>query len=333
MRNSFFRRTFFFQLFLLALAGILLGTVCGSEFYSIKELFFPEGTFAPTLLAKSRLLQSAGAFLAGASLALAGAVYQAVLRNILAEPYILGVSSGSALGAALAFITGAVLISPYAIALFAALGALGALFLVLFLGFRQKGSGKDLLLSGIIVGTVLSSLLMAAVTMASTREMCGLAWWLLGDLSAVDPGLLAAFWITTPLFALFLFYLAGRANILALGDEYAWSMGVDPRKTAFFLILFASLLASQTVALAGIISFVGLIVPHIVRRSYCADNRYLFPASFLAGGVYLLFCDTLSRSIFTEREIPIGVITALAGGPLFLFLLRKRSGNEGENDE
>ena len=152
MRNSFFRRTFFFQVFLLALAGILLGTVCGSEFYSIKELFFPEGTFAPTLLAKSRLLQSAGAFLAGASLALAGAVYQAVLRNILAEPYILGVSSGSALGAALAFITGAVLISPYAIALFAALGALGALFWCFFWGSGRKAPAKICFFPGSLWG-------------------------------------------------------------------------------------------------------------------------------------------------------------------------------------
>ena len=330
MLIPFFRKHFFLLLFLLLPISFLLGCSLGSEFYSMEALFFPEGKFAPTLLAKSRLIQILAAFLAGSSLALAGAVYQAVLRNILAEPYILGVSSGSALGAALAFLTGGALLTPLALPLFAALGAILSLGMVLFLGFRKKGAGgNDLLLSGIIVGSILSSLLMALVSMASTKEMCGLAWWLLGDLAAVDPSLLFFFSLTTPLLAIFLFLLAPCANLLSLGEEYAYSMGINPKRNAFFLILFASLLVSQVVALAGIISFVGLIVPHIIRKLYRGDNRYLFPASFLGGGIYLILCDTLSRSIFPEREIPIGVITALAGGPLFLFLLQRKEGKNG----
>lgn len=332
VKNPLSRKMFFPLLILLAIAGFLTGVLCGSEFLSIKKLFFPEGKFSPTLLAKGRLLQSSGAFLAGSSLALAGAAYQAVLRNILAEPYILGVSSGSALGAAIAFISGAAMIFPGAVTLFAAAGALFALFLVLSLGFYRKNSSSDLLLSGVIVGTLLSSCLMAAVTLASSREMYSLTWFLLGDLSALDPAHLVFSGLSTLIFAFILFLFSSRANLLALGEEYAYSMGISPRKNAFWIILTASLLAAQTVALCGIIGFVGLIIPHIIRKLYKADNRKLFPAAFLAGGTFLLFCDTLSRSIFPEREIPIGVITALVGGPLFLVLLRKKWNSGGKNE-
>ena len=196
---------------------------------------------------------------------------------------------------------------------------------VLLLGMLNKGDSTSLLLSGVVAGTISSSCLMCLVTIAGTQEMCSMTWFLLGDLAATDPLLLRFFAVFAPCVAFLLWLLSPKANALALGDDYAWSMGSDPKKTSCALIFLASLLTAGSVALSGIIGFVGLIVPHILRKCGYSDNRKLFPLSFFAGGVFLIFCDLVSRSVFPEREVPSGVITSLLGGALFLWLLHGRN--------
>lgn len=320
-KEYLFLFSFIFLSFLIFFCAFFLG----SSHLSFKEIFSDplSGNLSPLALARiTRILAS---FMVGGSLALAGSVYQAVLRNPLAEPFILGVSGGAALGTALAFVTGAAMAGTLFIPLFAASGGLLTVLLVLLLGMTGKGDKNLLLLSGVIAGTLSSSILMCLISFAGTQEMCSVTWFLLGDLSAADPVLLRFFSFAAPLIAFFLFLLSPKANALASGNDYARGMGVDPVKAGYLLLILATLLTAGSVALSGIISFAGLIVPHILRKWGFADNRKLFPLSFFTGGIFLIFCDLLSRSIFQAREIPAGVITSFSGGLLFLWILYRKS--------
>lgn len=269
-----------------------------------------------------RFTRVCGAFVIGAALAVAGMTLQAVLRNPLAEPFTLGISGGASVGAALTFILHINTWGIYTIPVFALTGALTVLVLVLF--FSRRLTTEDLLLSGVIAGTVSSSILVYLVSIADNSELAGVTWWLLGDLQAMDQRLLVFTAVILGI-ALFLFrYFGGELNALALGDERAWILGVSPR---FFTVLFittASLLASATVALAGLIAFTGLIVPHAVRRVYgCDHTKIIFPTA-LWGGTFLMICDILSRIVHPVRELPVGVLTSLVGGTLFLYLIKVR---------
>jgi len=303
-------------LLLIALAGLILGSRClwPAEFYR-------SGFWHPLL--GLRLVRVLGTIIIGGSLAVSGLIFQAVLRNPLAEPFTLGVSGGGALGATLAFVLGLRALSQYAVPCAALGGALLALGLVLLVSRSGDWCSESLLLSGVIVGTICASLLTYLLSIAQHEELAGVTWWLLGDLQGLDLRLLwpaAAY----TLFALLLLrWRAGELNALALGEEQAYYLGVNARQLLFLLVLLASLLAAFAVCLAGIISFCGLIIPHIVRRVYGCDHRKIVFTAFFWGASFLLLCDLLSRSIFPAREIPIGVLTALVGGPIFLLLLKR----------
>ena len=312
--------SFLFLFALLTVSTVFCALFFGSTFISPEQFRTESGTLSPLIL--SRICRIATSFTVGGSLAIAGSVYQAVLRNPLADPFILGVSGSAALGTALAFITGAAMTSACTIPVFAGAGALAAIVFVLLLGsITARGESTALLLSGVITGTVSSSILMCLISFAGTTEMCSVTWFMLGDLSSADPVLLRFFLFFIPFPVLLLWLLSPKANALALGDDHARSLGIDPVKTSYFLIILASLLTAGSVAVSGIIGFAGLIIPHILRKCGFSDNRKLFPLSFWAGGVFLTLCDLLSRCIFPEREIPPGVITSLAGGTLFLWIL------------
>lgn len=327
--KKIYSKTFLFSFLLVTLSLFIISAALffGSSFVPFRDFFTENGAISPIIL--SRIYRIAAAFFAGGSLALSGSCYQAVLRNPLAEPYILGVSSGAALGTALAFITKAAQVSIYILPAFAAAGGVAAIFLVLLPSLFRKGDNTTLLLSGVITGTVFSSILMALITFAGTQEISSVTWFLLGDLSSSDPLLLRFFMVISIILVLLLILLSPKANALMLGDDYARSMGIEPLKTSILLLFLASLLTAGSVALTGIIGFAGLIVPHILRKCGFSDNRKLFPLSFYGGGLFLVFCDLLSRSIFTAREIPIGVITAFLGGILFLRLLYNNNNKEG----
>ena len=269
-----------------------------------------------------RLIRLLAAFTIGASLALSGMTFQAVLRNPLAEPFTLGISGGASVGAALAFVWGLNVLSMYAVPFMALVFALLLLAVVLLIA-GSKGR-ENLLLSGVIAGTAASSVLMYLVSTAGSQELAGLTWWMLGDLQAVDTLFLYPAVGILLLGTLLLQYFGRDLNALALGDENAWSLGVNYRTSRLLLIAVASILAVQTVVMAGLIAFAGLIVPHLVRKFYGCDHRKIVLPMAWWGGVFLVICDILSRVVYAQSELPIGVLTAAIGGGVFIYLLNYR---------
>jgi iron complex transport system permease protein len=264
--------------------------------------------------------------IAGAGLSVAGVIFQSLLRNPLAEPYVLGVSSGSGLGAALAILLGMNALGVWTLPSMAFAGALGTILLVYALA--ETGAGAipihTLLLSGTIVNAVLASLLMFLVSVAPSEDLHSVVWWLLGSLQVFDWPLMrvAAGVVAAGLVVCVL--LARDLNLMTLGEEAAAHLGlnVEQAKKLFFVI--ASLMTGATVAACGLIGFVGLIVPHTVRLVVGPDHRRLVPASALAGAAFLVLADSFARVVIAPKEIPIGVITAFLGGPFFLFLLKRK---------
>jgi len=326
MRNQ--RTEFLFSWLPLLLIPVLLvlGCCAGAYWISPLELFsFGEAHTAVDPVVDLRLIRMLAALTVGGSLALSGMVFQAVLRNPLAEPFILGVSGGAGVGAALVIVCGFSAWSVLSLPLGALAGALLALGVVLGIS-RGGGHGRDnLLLSGVIVGTIAGSILMFLISVAHTEQLAGITWWMLGDLQTADPALLAPCGIVLLVALGVIWYHARGLNALSIGDSEAWDLGVDPRKLTLILVVTGSLLAAFSVALAGIIGFCGLIVPHLVRRVCGCDHRKITFPVFLWGADFLMFCDILSRLPCPFKEIPIGVITSLIGGPLFLWIINRRT--------
>jgi iron complex transport system permease protein len=266
------------------------------------------------------------AIVAGAGLSVAGVIFQALLRNPLADPYVLGVSSGAGLGAACAILFGLTLLGAWTLPALAFVGSLGTIVLVYALA---RGAGgvvpmHTLLLSGVIVGAVFGSLLMFLVSTASSDELHDVVWWLLGNLQVFDWALVEAVAAVVVFGVLVAILRARDLNLMTLGEEPAAHLGLNVERTKRLFVLLASLVTGATVAACGLVGFVGLIVPHAVRLVVGPDHRRLVPVSVLAGAAFLVVADALARTVLAPVEIPIGVVTALVGGPFFLFLLRRR---------
>ncbi len=271
-----------------------------------------------------RVHRVAAGFMIGAGLSCSGVVLQALLRNPLADPYVLGVSSGAGLGAALIIVAGLASVTGLlpAGAFLAALLTLGVVVLLA----RNSGAPSlyGLLLSGVIVSAMCSSVLMLIISLAPTEGLHSIMWWMLGNLQVVSTPLLC---ISSGLIALGILGIWGLArdlNALTLGHEMAHHLGIRTGVAITLGLALATLTTAAAVGLAGLIGFVGLIVPHLMRSLVGPDHRRLVPASALAGGWFLALCDALARTVIAPIEIPVGVITALIGGPFFLILLRKR---------
>ena len=301
---------------------------CGAYSASLSDLLNP----SPMLIAvlKLRALRLLCAFVVGGSLAVAGAACQAALRNPLAEPYILGVSGGASVGAATAIILGLAIVSEFFIPIFSLLGAIVALTLVLTISKRWAAdTPASIALAGVVIGSMCSSLLMFMISVSNSHELNDIIWWLLGCLQPAGPVLLSIA-AGSLLLATILFTLLGReVDAITFGEETAFSLGINPGKLSLILLGAASLLTACSVAVSGIIGFVGLITPHIVRNLFGSQHRRLFPLCMLFGGIFLMGCDTFARSIFAARELPVGVITSFIGGPFFLWILSRRRAWEG----
>ena len=266
------------------------------------------------------------AIVAGAGLSVSGVVFQALFRNPLAEPYVLGVSSGAGLAAVVAIFLNLVAISTWTLPTMAFVGALGTIFLVYALARDHSGAAPvhTLLLSGVMVNAVFGSMLMFLVSLSSSEKLHNVIWWLLGNLQIFDWALLRAAAIVVGVGLAVTVLLSRDLNVMTLGEEPAAHLGLDVEKAKRLFLLLASLMTGATVAACGLIGFVGLIVPHSVRLVIGPDHRRLVPASALAGATFLVLADSLARSLMAPTEIPIGVVTALLGGPFFFFLLRHR---------
>jgi iron complex transport system permease protein len=271
-----------------------------------------------------RLPRVVMALIAGGGLAVAGAVFQALLRNPLAEPYILGVAGGAAVGA-VAVITLGLALVPAAVPLAALAGAVGAILLVLRIAMRV-GRALDtrvLLLAGVVVGAFFNAVILVLLTRADVESFRSAIFWFMGSLAGANWGAvtLLAFYVV-PAGALLL-GLARPLNLLAIGEETALFLGTRVQRVKVAAYLVASLLVAAAVATCGVIGFIGLIVPHAVRLVWGSDHRLLLPASLLGGGTFLLLADTAARTVTAPAELPVGVITALVGVPVFIVLLRR----------
>jgi iron complex transport system permease protein len=272
-----------------------------------------------------RLTRVISGLVVGAALSCAGVVFQAILRNPLAEPYVLGVSSGAGLGAAFAILSG--LAAGSALALPASAFVMASLTLALVYGLSgergESPSAYTLVLCGVMVSAICSSLLMFLVSVSSQEGMHNVVWWMLGDLEVASHGLLvfAALLVVGGCAGLWL--MARELNALMVGHELAHHLGIRVRSATLLALALATLLAATAVAQAGLIGFVGLIVPHALRHLVGPDHRRLVPAAALGGGAFLAACDALARTL-PPVEIPVGVVTALLGGPFFLYLLHRR---------
>ena len=306
---------------LLLLLALLAAAACaavatGAVNIPFSELF-AEQNRQILLLRSARVLL---AMMAGAGLAVAGVALQAVLRNPLAEPYLLGTSSGAGLGAVAAVAAG---LSGLLLPLCAFSGALGATFLVYMLA-RQRGRVplQSLILAGVIVSVGLSSVIVFLLSISRSDSLHGQMWWLWGSLQVYDLRLL--FWascLVVPGIGI-LYFFSRDLNAISLGEEEALHLGIKTetlKKTIFFV---TSLITAGLVSVCGTIGFVGLIIPHTVRLMVGSNHKVLIPVSCICGAVFMVLCDLLSRKLFAPLEIPVGVITAITGAPLFIILLK-----------
>jgi iron complex transport system permease protein len=262
--------------------------------------------------------------LVGAALSVAGAGFQALLRNPLADPYVLGVSSGAAVGAILSMLAAPAY--PWITPLAAFIGATATITGVYFLGRRegQLDSGT-LLLAGIISASFLSAIIIFLMTTLASRDIRGIAFWLMGDLSAaLPPGLLWMFVVFFFAATAAIYTTASDLNLLLAGEREAMHLGVDVTRVKLVVYISASILTGLAVSVSGAIGYVGLLVPHVIRMLFGSDYRLLIPTAALGGAIAVVFADTLARTVVAPTELPVGAMTAIAGAPVFIYLLRRR---------
>lgn len=282
-------------------------------------------TDATVIVREIRLPRIVLAALVGVALAVSGTVLQALLRNPLADPYVLGISSGAALGDIAALWIGGRLARASPLAAFA--GALATMAWVYLLG-RRRGrlASSSLLLAGIITASFLSAAILFVLTMLSTRDVRGAAFWLMGDLSVVTGVELRLLAPAIVLGALALYAFAKDFNLLLLGEEEAAHLGVNVEAVQTVAFVLASLLTGLAVSVSGAIGYLGLLVPHLGRMLVGNDHRALLPTAALGGAIVLVLSDTLARTVIAPAELPVGAVTAVAGAPVFIYLLRRTAG-------
>lgn len=258
----------------------------------------------------------------GGSLATAGASYQALLRNPLAEPYLLGVSNGAAVGTMIALVFfGA---NEWSRPLLAFAGALIATLAVYQLARGRAGATPErLILAGVIVTTFLSSVIVFVTTLMDATRIRSFTFWLLGDLSGATKTLLPIAIAIAVVGAVVLTLNARSLNLLMLGERDAFDLGVEVGRVRIVIFVVASMLVGSSVAASGSVGYVGLVVPHLVRLSIGSDNRISIPAAAFGGALFVIVADTIARTIIAPRELPVGAITALIGAPLFIYLLKR----------
>lgn len=316
----------FLLLSLLTLAGLVFGLIMGSVEISPAALLRAlAGDGAPLIqqvIWDLRLPRVANGFTVGALLALAGVLMQVLLRNPLAEPYILGISGGAATGALLVMLLG---LTGFWIRSGSLLGALISMVLVFALAHgRGEWQPLRLLLTGVVVAAGWGAVVSFLLAVSPDQSLRGMLFWLMGDLGQVSFSL-------APLLVLLLgsvsaLMLARQLNLLQRGDMEAAALGVSVARLRMILYLLGALLTATAVTQAGTIGFVGLVVPHLLRIWIGADHRILLPASVLAGGTLVVVADTLARTLLAPQQLPVGVLTAFIGVPLFLFLIQRQAG-------
>jgi iron complex transport system permease protein len=316
-------------MFILLLVVILASLITGTADVSLKQVLdLLTGSLsmkdpAGLIIFRIRLPRIILAGLVGFALSLGGVVFQAILRNPLADPFVLGVSSGSAFGAVLGILFGFGFSLGIPAMSFA--GALFSIYLVMALGAKKMGmESSTILLTGVIINAFFTAIIMFFISISSDARLHTMLFWLYGDLSQSSYGQLV---VTAPavIMASVVIYAFSRdLNLITAGEENALHAGVDVEKTKRIGLLIISLIMGLVVAFSGLIGFVGLIVPHLTRMAFGSDHRILIPTASLGGAVFLIAADTLARIVISPSELPVGVITAFLGAPFFIILLKRR---------
>lgn len=309
--------------------AVLAGVSFGTDPVSLVRAFADAGSRDHDIVFLVRLPRVLLAAIAGAGLSAVGVALQALLRNPLAEPYVLGVSGGSALGATVAILlglSGATALGASLVPLAALAGGLAATSLVLALASAAPSRGMSVLLAGVVVNAIASAAITFLKTLVAPAKAQELLFWLMGFLDVPSRASLVALLVYVGLGLGVLVADAARLNVLSLGDEAAHHLGVRVRDVERRTLVASSLVVGAIVSVTGLIGFVGLVVPHLLRRVLGPDARRLLPAAVGLGGAALVLCDLASRASFRflGTEAPVGAVTALVGGPLFLVLLRRR---------
>lgn len=321
----------FNKLIVLLFVGLIVSVIVASSLGAVKlpgkwiigkllgrEVEGP--SYWETIFWQIRLPRVVGAVLVGAVLALSGTAFQGVLRNSLADPYILGVSAGASLGAAIASLLP--ITSVYGFSFAAFLGALAVTLLVYTIstnGLVRRV--QDLVLAGVAVGSVASS--MVSVIMVLNRaSMDKIVMWMMGSFSGFTWSNVKMLLFSLVIGGWILHSKSRVLNALLIGEEAAWNLGINVTRETYIVLTTASFLAASAVSVTGVIGFVGLMVPHIIRLIIGPDHKYLLPASVLGGGLLVVVTDCIARTVIAPTELPVGVITSLFGGPFFLYLLR-----------
>lgn len=263
------------------------------------------------------------AVLTGSLLSMAGAVYQAIFQNPMADPYVIGISSGAAFGATIAiiFLPPMMLLGNSIVSLAAFLSAILTSILVYFISKTKRGVDTfSLLLTGVVISTVLSSFI-SLMMLAHQDEAMKIMTWTMGSFNAKSWNHVLTILIPTVIGIFFTIYHGKDLNVLVMGEEEAMTMGLDTKRLKRNMLLICALLTSIAVSVSGIIGFVGLIVPHFIRLIFGSEHKFLLKASFVFGAIFMLLSDTIARSLISGFEVPVGIITSLIGGPLFLILL------------
>jgi iron complex transport system permease protein len=289
----------------------------------LEILFHPQDDgLRATIVWQLRLPRVALAALVGMSLAVSGTVFQAVLRNPLADPYLLGVSGGAALGAVVGLTFSS--IQSYAVPVLAFSGAILALLLVYLVARAHQAATHTLILAGVMVGSLCSAVLMFLLLYSPSDPMRSALYWLAGNLSRTEAGWLPYAAAACVVIVLLLWGRASLLDVFTQGEDVAADLGVDIGRERLLLLAGAGMLVAVAVALAGLVGFVGLVVPHTVRLLWGAGHLRLIPAAAIMGAGFLVAADVLARTALAPAEVPVGVITALVGAPFFLYLLRLR---------
>jgi iron complex transport system permease protein len=316
---------------LAAAAAVVVGVRVGAVPLTTREVVDGvRGVGDPTTVAIVRRLRLPRALLAalvGGSLAASGAAFQALLRNPLAEPFILGVSGGAAVGAATAIVVTGALASSGLVSLAALVGSIAAILFVMRVA-TSVGRTLDtrvLLLAGVVAGAFFNACIMLILTFARTESFRAAIFWMMGSFSGASWRSIGGLAATSIPALLILFALARPLNLLAIGEETAAYLGVRTERVKLIAYATASLLTAASVAASGVIGFVGLVIPHVARMLWGPDHRFLLPACVLLGACFVVLADALARTAAAPTELPIGVVTAFVGVPFFLWLLRRRA--------
>ena len=319
----------YLALVLLLTGAVLLAVRLGSVGLGVGEIVDAMlGRGDPTtraIIGGLRLPRVALAAVCGAALAVSGTTYQALLRNALAEPYILGVSSGAAIGAVAATVLGLPALGTWAVPLLAFLGSVAAMLLVLRVAqvAGQVLDRRTLLLAGVVVGAFANAVILLFLTFSDADSFRAAVFWMMGSLSGASWARVLLLSVPLAIGGAVLFGLARALDALSIGEPTALALGVPVERVKYIAFALASLLAATAVAVSGVIGFVGLIVPHAIRLLWGSGHRHLLPGAALLGATFLVLADAAARTLASPMELPIGALTALIGVPLFVVLLRR----------